>query len=199
MTLTHVVPVVASSAGGPQVRGMMWGYVPWYERGKPQMRMLPNAKAETAATSPAFRKAVAERRCLVPANGFYEWRTEGNLKSPYLFTLRGEEPFAFAGFWEPGEEDLPPTFGILTTRPNSLVAPIHNRMPVLLTQGTMPQWIGEKPPAEDMYRQLTEPLAAERMESRPVNRFVNSSRNEGPKCLDPPDPEAPELTLGLDV
>jgi len=72
ITLTRVVPIVAMGDGEPAVRGMMWGFVPFYERGKPQMRMMPNATAEKAATSPAFREATARRRCLVPANGFYE-------------------------------------------------------------------------------------------------------------------------------
>jgi putative SOS response-associated peptidase YedK len=167
-----------------------------YERNKPQMRMLPNAKAETAATLAAFKQSVAKRRCLVPANGFYEWQTVGRLKLPYLFTLKNEEPFAFAGIWEPAEGDTPETYGILTTVPNELVAHIHHRMPVMLTPETMPRWLGDEPLPEAEYRELTMPLAAEKMQVRPVNRFVNNSRNEGPQCLDPPEEAPPELALG---
>ena len=123
----------------------MWGLMPFYERQKPQRRLLPNAKAETAPTLAAFRQAVAHRRCLVPANGFYEWQTLGKLKLPHLFTLRDGAPFAFAGIWEPAEGDIPETYGILTTEPNALVAPLHHRMPVILTPETMARWIGSAP------------------------------------------------------
>ena len=212
VTLTHVVPVVAVGGEGPQVCGMRWGLVPFYERSKPQRRMLPNAKAETAVTLSAFKQAVAKRRCLVPANGFYEWQTFGKLKLPHLFTLRDEEPFAFAGIWEPaaetefeqeaterteGRKDLwAGTFSILTTEPNELVAPIHNRMPVILTAETMPRWLGSEPWPEAEYRALTQPLPAERMQSRPVSRFVSNSRNEGPACHAAPEAAPPELALG---
>ncbi len=196
ITLTHVVPTVAAEAEGPKVRGMMWGLVPFYERDKPQMRMLPNATAEKAATSPAFRQATAHRRCLVPANGFYEWQTVGKLKLPHLFTLKDEEPFAFAGIWETGStEDLPPAFAILTTTPNALVAPIHNRMPVILTEDTMKRWIGSDPLPAEEYQALTRPLAPARMQERPVSRFVSNSRNDGPQCLEPPEETAIEPSL----
>jgi putative SOS response-associated peptidase YedK len=196
VTLTHIMPIVAASNGEPEVRGMMWGLVPFYERGKPQMRMLPNAKAETAATLSAFKQSVAKRRCLVPTNGFYEWQTIGKLKMPHLFTLNGDEPFAFAGIWEPAQESTPETYGVLTTCPNELVAPIHNRMPVILTKETMARWLGSEPLAEDEYGELTKPLQAGLMSQRPVKRFVNNSRNEGPQCLEPPEEPSPELALG---
>jgi putative SOS response-associated peptidase YedK len=198
ITLTHVVPAVTLENREPVVRGLMWGLVPFYERNKPQMRMMPNAKAETAATSTAFREAIARRRCLIPANGFYEWETRGRLKLPHLFTLRDEKPFAFAGIWETGtDETLPPGFAILTTAPNAVVSPYHHRMPVMLTQDTMARWLGDGeplPPAA--YEAVTAPLAPERMQERPVNRFVNSAKNDGPQCLEPPDAEPPELALG---
>lgn len=198
VALTNVMPVVAAGGAGPELRGMMWGYVPFYERGKPRMRLLPNAKAETAAVSPAFRQAAAQRRCLVPANGFYEWRTVGREKEPHVFMLQGEEPFAFAGLWEPGAEQQPETFAILTTEPNELVRPIHNRMPVILTAATMGRWLGDQPLPAPEYAALIRPLDAARMTVRPVNRFVSNSRHEGPQCLAPPDPAAdtPELPLG---
>ncbi len=196
VTLTHVMPVVAAGADGPEVRGMMWGLVPFYEKTKPTMRMLPNAKAETAATLAAFRQGVAKRRCLVPANGFYEWQAVGNLKLPHLFTLQDGAPFAFAGIWEPAEDTTPATYGILTTAPNALVAPIHNRMPVILTPELMPRWLGGDPLPEAEYRALTQPLPADRMSERPVSRYVSNSRHEGPQCIAPPEEAPPELPLG---
>jgi len=191
-TLTDTMPVVATSAGGPQLRAMRWGLVPAGERGSPRPRLLANARAETAATMGSFRTPVATRRCLVPANGFYEWETRGRAKLPHLFALAGEEPFAFAGLWDPSSDGLPETYCLLTTKPNALVARVHDRMPVLLTGGTMARWLGDHPLAEDEYRELTGPIAPGLMESRPVSRYVNSSRNEGPQCLDPPEETPPE-------
>ncbi|HTL68365.1 MAG TPA: SOS response-associated peptidase [Lacunisphaera sp.] len=196
---THIVPGVTLQAAGPEVRGFFWGFVPFYERDKPQPRMLTNAQSEKAAVSPAFRDAIARRRCLIPVNGFYEWETRGKLKLPHLFTLRDEEPFAFAGIWEPGPDpELPPGFTILTTTPNELVGRYHNRMPVMLAGDALPRWLGgEGPLPADEYQALTAPLAPERMQERPVNRFVNNARNEGPQCLAPPEEAPPELELPL--
>ena len=191
VTLTSEMPVVALASGKPEARGMRWGF------GSPHAKtLLPNAKAETVATLPTFKESVARRRCLVPANGFYEWKEEGSVKLPHLFTLRGDEPFAFAGIWEPPARDLPETFCILTTTPNERVAAIHNRMPVILTVETMSRWIGDRPLPDSELRSLTQPLAADRMTVRPVSRFVSSTRNEGPQCLAPPDEPPPELPLG---
>jgi putative SOS response-associated peptidase YedK len=191
VSITSTMPVVALGEARPGVRAMRWGLVPFSERAKGRPRLLANARSETAATLPAFRKGVAERRCLVPANGFYEWMSSGGVKLPHLFTLRGEEPFAFAGIWDPAGERLPETYCILTTEPNDLVARVHNRMPVILTADAMARWLGDRPLAADDLRLLVRPLPAERMESRQVSRYVSNSRNEGPRCLAPPD-EAPQ-------
>src|SRR5580658_7091902 len=110
VTLTDTMPVVAAGVERPAVRAMRWGFVPPGERGKARPRLLANARSETAASLPTFKGAVATRRCLVPANGFYEWKASGGLKLPFLFTLRGEEPFAFAGIWDPAADGLPETY-----------------------------------------------------------------------------------------
>jgi putative SOS response-associated peptidase YedK len=198
VTLTDTMPVVACGTDAPTVRPMRWGLVPASERSSPRPRLLANARSETAGTMPAFRKAIAARRCLVPANGFYEWMSRGCVKLPHLFTLSGEEPFAFAAIWDPAGEDLPETYCLLTTRPNSLVAKVHDRMPVILTAATMPRWIGDKPLAGEDYASLVSPIESALMESRPVSRFVNNSRNQGPECLAPPNepPAEPELEFG---
>jgi putative SOS response-associated peptidase YedK len=198
VTLTDTMPVVATGEAKPGVRAMRWGLVPSGERASARPRLLANARSETAVTMPAFRKAVAGRRCLVPANGFYEWMSRGGVKLPFLFTLAGEEPFALAGIWDPAMGGLPETYCILTTQPNELVAEVHDRMPVIMTAGTMARWIGDKPLAADEYACLVRPIEASRMESRPVSRFVSNSRNQGPGCLAPPDeaPPEPELDFG---
>jgi putative SOS response-associated peptidase YedK len=192
------MPVVAAGVERPAVRPMRWGFVPPGERGKARPRLLANARSETAANLPTFKRAVAARRCLVPANGFYEWKDSGGLKLPFLFTLRGEETFAFAGIWDPPLDGLPETYCLLTTEPNELVARVHNRMPVILTPETMWRWIGDQPLAADVLSVLVHPLDPGLMESRPVNRYVSNSRNQGPQCLAPPDevPPQPEFDLG---
>jgi len=196
VALTSVVPTVAVQDGRPELRDMMWGLVLPPSGNRPKSTLLPNAKAETVAKLPSFKAAAQRRRCLVPANGFYEWRKEGAIKAPYVFMLHDEEPFAFAGIWEPAAANLPETFCILTTAPNELVATVHNRMPVMLTGEMMPRWLGDQPLPELELRDLTRPFPAERMTVRAVNRFVSNSRNEGPQCLAPPDEPEPELWLG---
>ncbi len=196
VTLTHTMPVVALKSAQPQVHLMMWGLVPHYERTKKaQKRMLPNAKAETARTLSPFKDGVTKRRCLVPASGFYEWETKGKLKLPHLFTLREDEPFAFAGFWEPGDANVPDSYTILTTEPNDLIKPIHHRMPVILTRKTMKAWLGSSALSDSDYRKLTQPIDADAMQTRAVNRYVNNSRHDGPQCLAPPDEEPRDLVL----
>lgn len=195
VTLTHTMPVVAIKSREPVLASMMWGLVPPSSHPTLSQRMLPNAKAETARTLGPFMNATARRRCLIPANGFYEWETRGKSKWPHLFTLKDEMPFAFAGIWEPGDGDTPDSYAILTTKPNALVASIHQRMPVILTGKLMAQWLGHEPLAESNYHQITQPIAAQEMQSRPVNRYVNNSRHEGPECLTAPDEEPRELVL----
>lgn len=159
--------------------------------------MLHNARSETAEKFSAFKQGVARRRCLVPACGFYEWQEVGKVKWPHLFTLRAGEPFAFAGIWEPGEGDTPETFSILTTAPNALVAPIHDRMPVILTPEAMPRWLGSEPLAAEAFAELTRAVPAEAMAERAVSRFVGNTRNEGPGCHAPVDAAVSGFELGV--
>ena len=198
VALTNTMPVVALAGSAPGVRPMRLGLVPYGERTSPNPRLLANARSETAAKMPAFRKGIAGRRCLVPANGFYEWKAVGGIKWPHLFTLSGEEPFALAGIWDPAGEGLPETYCILTTEPNELVAQVHTRMPVIMTQETMPRWLGDRPLEDEELKRLVRPIEAGRMACRPVSRFVSNSRNEGPECLAPPNspPPEPELDFG---
>jgi putative SOS response-associated peptidase YedK len=195
VSIASRMPVVAAGGGGPEVRGMLWGLIPPGAKGEKNPRLLANARAETVATLNVFRRGVERRRCLVPANGFYEWRTEAGAKQPHLFQLRDQQPFAFAGIWEPAGEGRPETYCILTTEPNELVAPIHNRMPVILTGATMSRWIGSEPLGESERGELVRPLAAELMAVVRVSRFVNSTRNEGPECLSAPEGPS-QLELG---
>jgi len=188
-------PVILAEAGAPRLRALRWGLLPPADRGRPAPRLLPNARAESMTKLPAFRAAAAERRCLVPANGFYEFKDLGRRKEPYLFTLRDEAPFAFAGLWEPPDGERPGTFCILTTEPNATVAPIHNRMPIVLTGGRLGRWLGERPLAAADLEELIRPAPADLLVPRRVDPYVNNSRHEGPQCLAPPPAEPPELGL----
>jgi putative SOS response-associated peptidase YedK len=185
VALTSRAPVVVAGASGPELREMVWGLVSVAGREQLLRRMLPNARAETAAQLSAFRQGMAQRRCLVPACGFYEWCTTGKVKWPHLFTRRDGEPFALAGIWEPGSHAEPDTFCVLTTAPNALVARVHGRMPVILTPEAMSRWLAREPLSAVALAELTRPFLAEAMTERAVSRFVSNPRHEGPECHAP--------------
>jgi putative SOS response-associated peptidase YedK len=140
-----------------------------------------NAKGETVATAPAFRDAFKLRRCLVPADGFYEWqKTDGKTKQPYRFTMADGAPFAFAGLWErwkePASGETVRSFIIITTTPNTLCAPVHNRMPVILDPEDYPAWLGETPATGDALRALLRPFPAERMAAHTIGPAIGNVR-----------------------
>src|SRR2546426_3402586 len=186
---TQDVPVVRA-AGGSDARRLdllRWGLVPsWAPDPSVGNRMI-NARAETAATRPAFCDAVRRRRCLVPADGFYEWKKlEGaKHKRPYLFRMKGDKPFAFAGLWDTwgrGGEKLE-SFTILTTSPNELVAPVHDRMPVIVAAADFDRWLDPKFNASDV-QDVLKPYPAAEMEAVPVSQRVNSAANDDPGCAE---------------
>jgi putative SOS response-associated peptidase YedK len=120
---------------------LRWGLVPsWSKDGK---ALAINARADTVASKPAFRTAFRKRRCLVLADGYYEWKTEGNAKRPFYFHLRDDQPFAFAGLWErwQGPGDPVETCALITTEANELTRPVHDRMPVMLNAKTAALWL----------------------------------------------------------
>ena len=175
---------------------MVFGLLPSFMRDSPKQKLLHNARSETVTTLPSFREAVRYRRCLIPANGFYESLTVGKISRPFLFALKDEDPFAIAGIWEPGTGDNAPAgFSMVTTHPNAFVATWHDRMPVVLTGPEMPRWLGDEPLPGEVIQQLCEPIAGERMTAREVNRYCNQPRSEGPCCHAPPDLPDPELKL----
>jgi putative SOS response-associated peptidase YedK len=141
------VPLIIRNEDRNEVKPMRWGLVPsWAQDHSVGQRMI-NARSETLLEKPSFKQLVARRRCLVPADGFYEWRREGNRKVPMWIHLKNREPFAFAGLWDCWlERDLGSelyTFTIITTRANALLQPIHNRMPVIYDKEMGRQWLEE--------------------------------------------------------
>ena len=172
---TQKMPVVRWP-GRPEATELSWGIRAKWQ--KESARPLINARSETAATKPTFRDAVARRRCLVPADGFFEWKRDGKPAQPFFFHLESEAPFWFAGIWE---DDA---YLILTTRPNALLEPIHDRMPVILDETTAGRWLGDTPLEKEAFESLCSPYPADRMGSREVGRRVNNARYDGPECVE---------------
>jgi putative SOS response-associated peptidase YedK len=182
------VPVVANN-GDQQIEFFRWGLIPFWAEDPAIGNRMINARSETLAEKPSFRAAYRRRRCLVLADGFYEWRKEpgSRSKTPYLVRMASGEPFAFAGLWEAWRPDDTPVLSctIITTRPNELVAPIHNRMPVILPREAYDLWLdpGEKRPAE--LDPLLGPYPAAEMTAYPVSRIVNNPQNDVPEVVEP--------------
>jgi putative SOS response-associated peptidase YedK len=187
-------PVVRLDGDGRHEPVMMrWGLVPYWSKDDSAAARMINAKAETVADKPAYRAAFRARPCLVPADGFYEWRKVGaGEKQPWFFTTQNHEPFAFAGLWEhwhdPNAAAPLETFTILTMMPNAVCAPIHDRMPVMLAPEEWAKWLGS---AEERSALLVHPFPAGRMECWPVGRAVGNVRNDAPELVEPI--EAPDL------
>lgn len=191
-------PVIVLDDEGDVVvpASMRWGFVPsWETSEKPRLAPI-NAQAETAATNGLFRQAVRARRCLVPADGFYEWlRLDEKTKVPFDIHLRGGRPFFMAGIYERGTGSRPPTFAVLTTAPNALMEKIHARMPAILDAAAARRWLARGELAPEEIAAATAPHPAEDMEAVPISGLVNSPRNDLPEILEPvafvPPPPTP--------
>ena len=176
---------------------MRWGLIlPWAKDPRIGHRMI-NAGGETAATKPAFRAAFRRRRCLVLADGFFEWRREGKAKVPTYIFLKSGHPFALAGLWETWESpegELVRSCSIVTTAANELIAPIHHRMPVILSVETEPLWLDPLTEGADTLEPLLAPSPAEDLDCYVVSGAVNFVMHSGPECIEPAD--APALSCG---
>ena len=182
---SQYIPIIRDDHGKESLTVMKWGLIPgWTKEAKPKLAPI-NAKAETVATSGMFRQAFAKRRCLVPADGFYEWRGAKPPKQPYFIHMKDDSPFAFAGLWErwtpPESDQAIDTFTIITTEPNALMKEIHNRMPVILDAAEFDRWLFKGD------RELLRPFPAERMEAYKVSTAVNKPSHDSPDCIEPLD------------
>jgi putative SOS response-associated peptidase YedK len=184
---TDVMAVCRPNRSGHREIAMLrWGLIPfWANDPKVGFKSI-NARAETVATAPAFRDAFKRQRCLVPASGFYEWKKlEGGGKQPYLIQMRDGAPFSFAGLWDRWSKGEAPieTFAIITGEPNSLVADIHDRMPVILDPADYDAWLtGGEPGA---LQKMLQPFPAQLMAAFPVSTKVNSVKNDTPDIIEP--------------
>ncbi len=173
---------------------LRWGLVPHWARDAAIGNRMINARAETVAEKPAFRAAFRQRRCLIAADGIYEWRkAPDGAKQPYFIRRADDAPFAFAGLWErwrtPGDgthggEPLE-TCAIITTEANQTLAPIHHRMPVILAADDHDAWLDPEPPSAAALTALLRPAPADAVIAQPVGRHVNNARNDDPACIAP--------------
>lgn len=187
---TDMQPVVRldRETGEHELTVMRWGLVPFWSKDAKVGFSTINAKAETITTSPAFREAMKSRRCLVPADWFYEWqKIDAKTKQPYAIALQNGDPFAFAGLWDRWKDkttgEAMVTYTIITTDPNELMEPLHNRMPVILRPQDYQRWLkpGEPthPPVD-----LLRPYDAVEMKAWKVSARVGNVRNNDPECVE---------------
>ncbi len=183
-----VQPVVrlGRDSGKPEFALLRWGLVPFWAKDAKIGYSTINARAEEVAAKPAFREALRKRRCLVPADAFFEWkRNDQKNKQAYAIALKSGEPYAFAGLWEswrPKEGEALETFTILTTDANEIVAPVHNRMPVILARKDYARWL-EPAAAERLPVDLLRPFPAEQMVGWQISDRVGNVRNNDPDLL----------------
>ncbi|GAC1546716.1 MAG: SOS response-associated peptidase [Herpetosiphon sp.] len=183
------VPVVlAAEHQERSLHFLRWGFIPaWADDAAIGNRMI-NARSETVASSPAFRNAFRSRRCLVIADGFYEWQKSGTVKQPFHYRMSDGLPFAFAGLWEEWKRGDGPSIvscTIVTTEANEVVRPVHNRMPVILPPEHYDRWLGHEKIDVAGLSALLQPYASESMTGYPVTPLVNNPRNDAPECVQP--------------
>jgi putative SOS response-associated peptidase YedK len=168
---------------------MRWGLVPFWSKDARIAYSTINAKAETITTSPAFREAMKRRRCLVPADWFYEWKKiDVKSKQPHAIALQDGSLFAFAGLWETWKDKATgqtlETYTVITTDPNELMQTLHNRMPVILHRQDYERWLASADPAQ-LPVDLLKPFPAEEMKAWPVSQDVGNVRNNRPELVEP--------------
>ena len=164
-----------------------WGLIPFWADDPKVGYSTINARAETVATKPTFRQAFAKRRCLIVADGFYEWQKTNGRKQPFFIHMKDDRPFAFAGLWErwKREDQEIESCSIIVTEANDVLKPIHDRMPVILYARDYDRWLDPKIGDQATLQGLLKPYPADEMTAYPVSTFVNNPRNESPRCLEP--------------
>ena len=181
------VPVVINRKGGNRLLMFRWGLIPYWHKGESPGKPLINARAETLEEKPSFRTTFPQRRCLILADGFYEWKRAGRVKRPYRITLQDGKPFAFAGLWDTWLSPAGQTINscaIITTQPNKLMETIHSRMPVILSGSGESIWLDSGRSIQEV-KALLQPFPAEKMSACEVSSLVNSAAKDEPACLAP--------------
>ncbi|MCP4356934.1 MAG: SOS response-associated peptidase [Chloroflexi bacterium] len=182
-----VLAVRHDDNGRRELTFFRWGLVPSWSKDVSYGSRLINARSETVAEKPSFRAAFKRRRCLIPADGFYEWQKLNGDKQPVYIHAADKQPYALAGLWETWrdpEGSALQTCTILTTTPNEMMAPIHNRMPVIIEPEDYSMWLDPGDTPQDGLH-LLRPYPAHKMAAHPVSAIVNNPRNDVPECIQP--------------
>ena len=187
---TRQVLAVVENRGSRIGQSLRWGLIPpWAKDASMGSRMI-NARAETAAAKPAFRSALAHRRCLVLADGYYEWQKAGAVKRPWRVALTSGEPFAFAGLWETWKDpagEVVRSCAIITTEANSRLAPIHHRMPVILPADREAAWLNGGTRDLSLLAEVMAPYPAHELDAYEVSPLINAAANDSPAVAAPAD------------
>ena len=185
---TQPIPIVRLVDGKRQFALMRWGLLPSWVKDPKAFSLLINARGESVSEKPAFRAAMKYRRCLIPADGFYEWKAMGGRKQPFYVRAKSGEPVAFAGLWEtwtgPNGEELD-TAAIVTTRANRTLSPIHDRMPVVIPPDAFDLWLDCAKVDATTAEALIAPAQEDLFEAHPVSTDVNRVANDNPKLVEP--------------
>jgi putative SOS response-associated peptidase YedK len=197
---TQPVPVIRQNPTQPrrELSLMRWGLIPWWAKNMSSAAMMINARSETAATKPAFRDPLTSRRCLIPADGFYEWQRKGKAKQPFCFEVNDGELFAFAGIWDRWKDpsgQWVKSCSILTTIPNAMTSSVHDRMPVILDQTDYDLWLDPGMTNVDVASEMLKPYDARMMRRFRVSSRVNHVANDDAECSAPV--ELTETQAGL--
>lgn len=198
---TDEVYAVATRQGARRLGTLSWGLLPSWSKDASSSRRMVNLRAETVTGKQGFRRLLERRRCVIPADGFYEWKKmgEGRPKQPFFITSRDRRPLALAGLWaawrEPEDQDAEwlRTCTVITTAPNELVAPLHDRMPAILSEEAWEVWLDESEVDVEALSRLLVPYPPELLEIWPVGREVNSVANNGPGLVEPLEGHEPPL------
>lgn len=185
---TQLVPAVlyAPEQSTKQLQMLRWGLIPSWAKDLSIGAKLINARAETVSEKPSFKSALKQRRCLIVADGFYEWQRQDGKKQPYYFRLESGQPFAFAGLWEQWKSPDGQTINsctILTTEANDLLRSIHDRMPVILDSKNYELWLDPQLQKPEIVQPLLHPYPANLMTSFAVSTKVNNPKNNTPECI----------------
>ncbi|MBJ6723992.1 SOS response-associated peptidase [Geomesophilobacter sediminis] len=190
---TQAVAIIRKIDGGRKLELVRWGLVPHWAKDLSIGAKLINARSETLATKASFREAFRSRRCVIPADGFYEWMTEGKKKVPWFICRKDRQPVLFAGLWDRWvgpEQMVVESCTIVTTEANQTVRPLHDRMPVILGPEQAELWLSPDPASMESLSQLLVPAPEELLTSYQVNPLVNSAGHDDPACLEPATPGA---------
>jgi putative SOS response-associated peptidase YedK len=187
---TQPIPVIRQNPKQPvrELSLIRWGLIPSWAKDSSIAAKMINARSETAATKPAFRDPLTNRRCLIPADGFYEWVRTGKAKQPYCFEVNDGELFAFAGLWDRWKDpscNWVKTCSILTTTPNAVTSPVHDRMPVILDPDDYDVWLDPGMKDVAAASDLLKPYDAGLMRCYPITTRINSAANDDAECCHP--------------